>query len=1019
MRQSMQRRGLVVQQCSAATVVEEALETAPDMVVLVGDASLDGGREVLRLLASNPSTSVIPVVLVAEDASLDKRLSAFRHGAVAVVQRGASADALGARVESLARELPERPGGVAGELGESTLDELVDLVRRELRSGILSVSPADASVQPLRIVLGPSRPVAEALEQFVGRLKGLVAEAEPLRYEFHEESAGRLQLWGDEEAPETDLAELAGLRILVVDNDSGRADALAQGLRGHDATVVVTDATAQGLARVRGLDPEVVLLDAAGLDGPSFEIVRALRQDMHLRWASLLMLSWDEIWPERRGSPDVPRLASRLALLVAQDRQLSARAKHEEQLDTRLEITGPSRMLRALTAVEGPLHVTCRNPRATVDVDLTAGLVVGASATITSAPGVELAGPAAVAVLMTLSSGRVRVEHRGNPSVANIMSPVDEALAAAAAEPLPAGFAAEPAAHRPGAVPPPPGPVAPAAAERVPTRASFKSTQQWTPPSPRISTKKAGAGALAPPVSPSATAAERGLPAGEAPPADLPQAAAPAAPETRPLGPPPKPGMRPRATLKQTIIGQPLLSTRPTASPLASDHPPETAPPAPQGGALELDLSEDQPTPPVGVTVPSPPSEIIPAEPTGDEEIPGQRRPSTIDLTDSDYEELVPVKPPPPPALPSSVGLEEEEDESLTPTARPPPAVRAPLGAPPLLGGDALPEDVSDAPAFHPFSAEEQPEADAPSAGPQFLPATTDPPMTGAPPVIVGLPPAGPAPEFGPPTPARTAGVMPTVPPGARLSELTGEPQAGRSDRQGPTAVVVGLPEETGEAPAARRGKKWPFAVGGLVVVGAAAAAVLYFVPGLLGPGETGPRTAQPDAGAGAVVVPDPVGEGRDAQVAARDGAPIEPTDGGVGATARPDAGAAASETPSLPADLARLSVDQLVRRGEAAVAANDFATAEQMFVAVLERDRNENHSMAGLAQVYLSRHDAARALELAEGAVHRRPRRAAYRLILGDAHALAGDRDAARAQWRQALQIEPNNAEAIGRLRP
>ncbi len=431
-RAAVTRHRLQVESCGLADIPSAVIASAPDLVLLVGDAALGGGRDVLRLLALNPATAVLPVAILTDDASLDDKLSAFRYGAVAVVPRMASADAIGKRIAELARELPERAGEATGELGEATLDEFVDLLKKELRSGILSVGKSGKEDQSVRIVLGAGRPVADALKDFVQRLRPLVAEAEPLQYELLEESGGRLQLLepsGLLELPKADPAILSGTRILVMDSDPGRADALAQELRGHAAKVAVTEVSARGLEKARGLEPEVLIIDGADLDGPAFALVRGLRRDPRLRWTSMLIVSWAELWPHEDGGPDLPLLAAKIEPLIGQDLELTARAEREEQFDTRLETTGPGRMVRALVKAKKTMHVTVVSQKATIELDLSQGLVVGAEGKLPD--GTELAGAAAVATLLVLSSGRVRIERRMNPSAANVMTPVDECLAAA------------------------------------------------------------------------------------------------------------------------------------------------------------------------------------------------------------------------------------------------------------------------------------------------------------------------------------------------------------------------------------------------------------------------------------------------------------------------------------------------------------------------------------------------------------------------------------------------------------
>ncbi len=420
LRQELERLLVSVEHAPTADAARAVMAAAPDLVLLVGDAVHDGGTGVLRQLASSPGTSVVPVALLLDDVSLDLRLRAFRSGAVAVLQRTASAESIAERIAELSRELPERPGEAAGGLGESTLDERRARGSQERRTGIHSVAGADE--QPVRLVLGAGRPVAEALEEFVAKLTPLVAEAEPLRYELLESTGGRLMLFG-READRGDLAVLDGLRVLLMGDDPGRAEVLARVMRDHGALVGVTEVNTRGLDHASGLDPTVIVLDAQALDGDGFDAVRAFRLDVRLRWAGLLLARWDELWPEGASSPDLGELAGRLQPLVAPDLELARRATVEEAFDTRLELTGPSRLLRALGGVEGTRHLTVRSPKATIAVDLTDGLVVGATAREIS--GRTSTGLEALGVLLGTSNARVNVERRQHPAAATMVSPVD------------------------------------------------------------------------------------------------------------------------------------------------------------------------------------------------------------------------------------------------------------------------------------------------------------------------------------------------------------------------------------------------------------------------------------------------------------------------------------------------------------------------------------------------------------------------------------------------------------------
>ncbi|MCC6873272.1 MAG: hypothetical protein IT378_03100, partial [Sandaracinaceae bacterium] len=182
---ALERHQLMVESTTADQVVEVAFAGAPDLLLLLGDAAQDGGREVLGRLSANPVTAMVPVVLLSDEAGLEERLKAFRHGVVAVVPRTASADGMARKIAELARELPERPGETSGDLEGATIDELVKLFSEQLRSGILAVSAGDDAAA--QVVLSAGRPVTEAIHELVERLRPMLKTQQgPLRYEFHE-----------------------------------------------------------------------------------------------------------------------------------------------------------------------------------------------------------------------------------------------------------------------------------------------------------------------------------------------------------------------------------------------------------------------------------------------------------------------------------------------------------------------------------------------------------------------------------------------------------------------------------------------------------------------------------------------------------------------------------------------------------------------------------------------------------------------------------------------------------------
>ena len=439
--------------------VVAVMAAAPDLVVLVGDAAR-AHASILQRLAVNPLTSVVPVALVAA-ADLELHLEAARRG-VAVIPRSASADEMARKIAQLV-DAPEldAQGATTGEVATASLNELLDIVRRELQGGILSVEQEGGGGRSARFVLAPGRNVDDAVRDFVERIRPLLQESKPLHFELDDLAGGKLAIV-DADGDGGDRALLAGRRILLVEDDASRADALAQELRAHGASVAVCTSRGQGLSRARALDPEIVLVDEDGLGGESYQVLRSIRRDPLLRWASVAVLRVKDVLPEG-APPRIDRLAGSLAPLLGADAEIAERAREETSFETRLEALGPSRLLRAIAASEHTFLVTVRHPRARVEVSIAEGLIAGAEATaLEGDASSDAAGDAALAALLVVASGRVKVERREAPASANLLMPVADAIARAHAEDAPIRPSLPPLAAPPEVAGPPTPAVAPA-----------------------------------------------------------------------------------------------------------------------------------------------------------------------------------------------------------------------------------------------------------------------------------------------------------------------------------------------------------------------------------------------------------------------------------------------------------------------------------------------------------------------------------------------------------------------------
>lgn len=984
---ALDRRGLFVETVGAEELRRSVHLTAPDLILLVGDAAADGGVAALGVLAEDPSTAAVPVALLAPDDKLESRMHAFRHGAMAVVPRTASADGIAQRVARLSKEMSTHFEEKTGEIGEATFDELVELVKQELRSGILSVHAPGHKGGPMRVVLGAGRPVAQAVEEFVARLRPHVTAADPMYYQFHTSAGGPVELLDGEGVPNADLSVLQKLRLLLVDDDPVRADTLAQELRSRGALVFVTDTTGRGIERAVGLDPQIAIVDAAGLEGPGFEVVRAIRKDHRLRWASILVAPWDEVWPRGAPSPDVEQLASRIQPLLAPEEDLAKRTAEEESFDVRLESTGPSRMLRILVESGLTLHLTVRNPRAVIELDLAQNLLVGAEARTTE--GEVHHGAMALALLLVLGSGRVHVERRANPSVANVMSPVEEALSTASAEDISMPESPAPR-RRPVRSASPPKSTPMSQDDLIPIEEDEEKDHAAT--QVKDLSKLAHAGEVLlddhsatvrppqPPVDPKEAVPTAWPPAIGGGPIDARERSRKPARRMPTLvmgAPPPVPsgvreaqtkkasGGRRRATgrLKKTLMG--IHPEKPPPLPSASSAQTGAAPASSPRADAQARLGGESGSGSAGAM-------------EG-----GKRAGGAAEVS------------PPGPAAPAT-------SEGLTSHAATAESVASQAMSSESVVSESVSSEVADPATSEPASAQANPTAaQATSAADGSASrAWSD---------GVDLPPIGdprdPAREPTLLTRRRSSGAWTKVLIGVasigllsvatllgyRFSGFHVEPldralaifdmgsraaDSSQAQRGANTQADRSASHGSGTEEVSRRGATAePLDAAEDIVAGG-------------DPTEDGSNEGEPSGDEGPDDVPAWTGD---------------PDEARAGARTDDEASLSDSDDPR-----------ELLARARRAGSSD---LAEALYRRVLVLDPNEHHAMVGLGRLLMERNRHADAIEPLRGAVQRRRRRAAYRVWLGDALAGAGDRAAAMEEWRAALEIEPNNAQARRRL--
>lgn len=429
--EALRRHGISVAGCATAELEQAVRVYAPDLVVLIGDAAVRGGASVVRRMAANRATDVLPVAVVSNDAVLKHEGQDFRTGAVAIVPRGAGADTIARRLAEIADEVPERPGLMSGAITESNLQDVVDLVSNDMKTGILSIRSPKGVIEGMPMVVETERASAHNMELILDRLRDAMEQSEALEYEFHETSGGRLSTLPTASDPaDVDLSALQGARVVILDSDELRAEKLAHVLSARGVQIAAADFSTAVIPRIREVDPQVVVLDSAAVGGRGIEFVRAMRKDPQLRWASMLVVRWEDFWPNSASDiePDLAQLAGRILPMIDQDAEMARRVEDEVDFDTRLELIGPGRLLRALGSMPGVRHLTIGGHKRNVEIDIADNSIVGAYATLREGTTQNLQGMPALLALWGLNSGRVSVREQDLPSVANIMMSVDEAL---------------------------------------------------------------------------------------------------------------------------------------------------------------------------------------------------------------------------------------------------------------------------------------------------------------------------------------------------------------------------------------------------------------------------------------------------------------------------------------------------------------------------------------------------------------------------------------------------------------
>ena len=121
------------------------------------------------------------------------------------------------------------------------------------------------------------------------------------------------------------LLRLRSRRLILVEPDPARAQALAEALRGSGATVAIVGGN-DDFAAASGLDADAMLVDATELMQGTTPLVEILRRHPRVRWATVIGVANAELGSDGALDPTLIAVANRVGEAIAPAVELAVRA---------------------------------------------------------------------------------------------------------------------------------------------------------------------------------------------------------------------------------------------------------------------------------------------------------------------------------------------------------------------------------------------------------------------------------------------------------------------------------------------------------------------------------------------------------------------------------------------------------------------------------------------------------------------------------------------------------------------
>lgn len=434
--------------------IDLARAVAPDVVVV--DTDQRGARELVAALRADPLTAGASIVALGTWGRSDEASGYLAAGASRAVHKPVSPDALRRVCRDAAADRGSAEPGPG--IGLVSLPELAGRLGREVERAI--TDGAKSSNEGARVDIGRGDEVLSAVLAAAARVRDLVTIKSRGEIRFAPGSAERavpVGAWMNDpaSAPEGPSASrrggarsgplaakaLAGARVLVVDDDPAVAWFLAGVLRAEGASVSEACDGAVGLRKAMEQGPDVVLSDVLMPHVDGLTLTEALRADVLLADAAVVLLSWKDDLLQRarelgaradaylRKDASGPAVVERVRELLYPRARLAERVAAGGEVHGRVDGMTMCTLLRLMCTHRPDCVIEVRDAAYLYEVELEGGRP--ASATRTSRDGAFITGGAALAQLLGVRAGRFLVadlRSAGTSRVAPLEGSLDEQI---------------------------------------------------------------------------------------------------------------------------------------------------------------------------------------------------------------------------------------------------------------------------------------------------------------------------------------------------------------------------------------------------------------------------------------------------------------------------------------------------------------------------------------------------------------------------------------------------------------